>query len=729
MSDRPVPPFLHLVADSRITTRAPMTSPQRGSTKAPNDARTFASFRELADFFWQNAERLRGAYKPNEYDKVILPLLVIRRLDCVLAPTKAKVLARLEQLKAQGKKPSEPLVDAALRRAAGVGFYNTSKLDFEKLKDDPSHIAQNLRAYLKGFSANARDILEHFKFEEQIVKLDDFDLLYQVVDLFAGVNLHPDVVSNHMVGSAFEELIRRFNEKKNEEAGDHYTPREVIQLMVDLLFIEDDDALRTPGIVRTLFDPACGTGGMLTVAEEYLRQLNPEAKLEVFGQELNPETYAVCKSDMLIKGQNPENIVRGNSFSEDGHAGKTFDYMLSNPPFGVDWKNVQKIVESERDKLGFGGRFGAGTPRINDGALLFLQHMLAKMRPVDPKTGEGGSRVAIVFNGSPLFTGDAGSGESEIRRWILENDWLEAIVALPDQLFYNTGIATYVWVLTNKKPKKRRRKVQLINAGSLFQKMRKSLGNKRNELSSEHIATITRTFGKFRESEISKIFDNDDFGYRRIVIERPLRLSFQASSERIARLSEEKAFQNLATSKKKGHAGQVEILAGKEQQENILAALGKLDPDVVYKDRDAFELALNHVLASAGIRLGAPVKKAIVSALGERDDSAEICRDAKGHPEPDPELRDYENVPLKEEIAEYFEREVKPHVPDAWIAGVELRSGKAVIVDDAKVRVGYEIPVTRHFYRYTPPREIGEIEAEIRELEGEIQSLLSEMLG
>lgn len=705
-----------------------MSHSENERAKAPNEARAFASFRELADFLWQNAERLRGAYKPNEYDKVILPLLVIRRLDCVLAPTKAKVLARLDALKAQGNKASDPLVDKALKRAAGVSFYNTSKLDFEKLKGDSSNIAPNLRAYLKGFSENARDILDQFKFDEQIGKLDEFDLLFQVIDLFAKVDLHPDVVSNHMMGGAFEELIRRFNEKKNEEAGDHYTPREIIQLMVDLLFIEDDDALRTPGIVRTLLDPACGTGGMLSVAEEYLRELNPQARLEVFGQELNPETYAVCKSDMLIKGQNPENIVRGNSFSEDGHKGKTFDYMLSNPPFGVDWKNVQTVVEKEQ-KLGFAGRFGAGTPRINDGALLFLQHMIAKMKEVDAKTGEGGSRIAIVFNGSPLFTGDAGSGESEIRRWILENDWLEAIVALPDQLFYNTGIATYVWVLTNKKPKKRKGKVQLINAVSLYQKMRKSLGNKRNELSDDHIATITRTFGKFQKSEISKVFDNEDFGYRRITIERPLRLAFQASPERLAKLSEEKGFVALASSKKKGVAGQKEIAEGKEQQEAILKALRKLDPAIVYKDRAAFEIELSRVMEMAGIRVSAPLRKAILSALGERDESAEVCKDAKGQPEPDSELRDYENVPLKEDIADYFEREVRPHVPDAWIAGVTLRKGKAVVVDESKVRVGYEIPVSRHFYRYTPLREIGVIEGEIRELEGEIQALLGEVLG
>jgi type I restriction enzyme M protein len=704
------------------------SNPDTNAAKPSNGARTFTSFREIADFLWQNAERMRGAYKPNEYDKVILPLLVVRRLDCVLEPTKEKVLARLEALKVRGMKATDTAVDVALRKVTGVPFYNTHKLDFAKLKGDPNHIAQNLRAYLKGFSVNARDIIEQFKFDEQITRLDDANLLFQVLGLFAEVNLHPDAVPNHVMGSVFEELIRRFNEKKNEEAGDHYTPREIIRLMVDLLFVEDDDALRKPGVVRTLFDPACGTGGMLSVAEEYLRELNPNARLEVFGEELNPESYAVCKSDMIIKGQNPENIVRGNSFDQDGHAGKRFDYILSNPPFGVDWKNVQKTVEDEHDNQGFAGRFGAGTPRINDGALLFLQHMISKMKSVDSKTGEGGSRIAIVLNGSPLFTGDAGSGESEIRRWILENDWLEAIVALPDQLFYNTGISTYVWVLTNRKPRKRRGKVQLINAVDLYQKMRKSLGNKRNELSPEHIATIARTFGDFREGEISKIFDTEDFGYRRITVERPLKIGFHASPERTDRLREEKAFVALASSKKKGGAGEQEIAAGRDVQEAILAVLGKLEDASVYKNRDRFEHDLDSAFERAGLAVATPVRNAILSALGERDETAEVCIDAKGRPEPDSDLRDYENVPLKEDIAGYFDREVRPHVPDAWIAGVEANGGKAAIVDESKVRVGYEIPVTRHFYKYKPLRQLDEIEGEIRQLEREIQGLLGEVL-
>ncbi len=679
---------------------------------ATTTGRTFGSFREIADFLWQNAERMRGTYKPNEYDKVILPFLVLRRLECVLAPTRHKVLDQVEKLKAKGIKHTDAAASAPLRRASGEAFFNTSKLDFARMVGAPNQIAQDLRAYIKGFSQNARDVIERFKLDEQIARLDEANLLFQIVQLFADVNLHPDAVPNHVMGSVFEELIRRFNEKKNEEAGDHYTPREVIRLMVDLLFIEDDDALRKPGIVRTVFDPACGTGGMLTVAEEYLRELNTNASIEAFGQEINAESWAICNSDLLITGHDPDHIVLGNSFSDDGHKGATFDYMLSNPPFGVDWKNVQKKVEDEHENLRFGGRFGPGLPRINDGALLFLLHMLAKMKPYDPKTGEGGSRIGIVLNGSPLFTGDAGSGESEIRRWVLEQDYLEAIVALPDQLFYNTGISTYVWILTNRKPKKRRGKVQLINAVDLFQKMRKSLGNKRNELGKEHIDTIAKTFGDFRASKISKIFDNADFGYRRITIERPLRLAFEVTPERLSSLKEEKAFQR----------------AKKPEQEALLASLAKLSTKKS-SGRFTSRVAFDDALDRTGADLSAPLRKAVHTAFGERDESADVCLDAKGNVEADSELRDYENVPLTGDIAAYFEREVRPHVPDAWIAGVEIKNGKATVKDETKVKVGYEIPITRHFYEYKPLRPLGEIEGEIRTLETEIQSLLAEAVA
>jgi len=459
--------------------------------------------------------------------------------------------------------------------------------------------AANVTSYIRGFSDNAREVfIERFKFPEHIQKLDEANLLYQVVCRFAEVDLHPEAVPNHVMGSIFEELIRRFSEQSNETAGEHFTPREVIRLMVNLLFMEDHDVLTRPGIVKTLYDPACGTGGMLSVAEEYLRELTPDAALKVFGQELNDESFAICESDMMIKGQDPDNIKRGNSFDNDGHIGMTFDYMLSNPPFGVEWKKVEKAVRDEADTQGYAGRFGAGLPRINDGSFLFLQHMIAKMKPAQ----EGGSRIAIVFNGSPLFTGDAGAGESEIRRWIIENDWLEAIVGLPEQLFYNTGINTYIWIVTNKKPTERRGKIQLINATSFFEKMRQSLGNKRNYLTDAHIAEITRIYGDFRLGPYSKIFDNDDFGYRRIVVERPLKLNFQASPERIVRLREEKTFQSLASSKKRGQAGEMEAELGRKLQAQILAMLQTLDATKVWTSRDAFQTALHAVARQSGLK-------------------------------------------------------------------------------------------------------------------------------
>jgi type I restriction enzyme M protein len=665
----------------------------------------------------QNAERLRGVYKPNDYDKVVLPFLLIRRLDCVLEPTKAKVLAEVEKLKAKGLKLTDPLADKVLQRAARVPFYNTSPLDFQKLKGDPALVAGHFRSYLRAFSPGIREIIEKFKLGQEIDRLDELDRLYTIIGIFADVDLHPDKVPNHVVGSIFEELIRRFNEKKNEEAGDHYTPREVIRLMVDLLFVEDDEVLRKPGIVRSVFDPACGTGGMLSVAEEYLRELNPSAKLEAFGQTLLPETWAVCKADMLMRGQNAENIAPFSSLSKDAHSGRTFDYLLSNPPFGQEWKDDEKAVRDEHEQKGYGGRFGPGLPRISDGSLLFLLHAMSKMKPLDAK-GEGGSRLAIVLNGSPLFTGDVGSGESAIRKWIIENDLLEAIVALPDQMFFNTPISTYVWVVTNRKSKGRKGKVQLVNGVELSQKLRKSLGNKRNELGKEHIETIAKTYGDFVTGDIAKIFDNADFGYRRITVERPLRLNFQASPERIERLREESAFEGLAKSKKKGVAGERQAEQGRELQKQILSALLTLDPLLVVKSRDAFQKTLRATFAMAKLDVPPPVIKSIMSALSERDETADICTDSKGRPEPDPKLRDqnYENVPLKEDIHTYFEREVKPHAADAWI-------------DESKTKVGYEIPFTRHFYKPVRLRPVEQIEAEIKELEARIGSLLGKVLG
>lgn len=674
------------------------------------------NFGEKVSFIWSVADLIRGPYRPNQYKDVMLPLTVLRRLDCVLAPTKDKVLSKLKSLKGGKIKNVEPI----LNKVSGQSFHNTSKFTFEKLKGDPNNIAANLTQYIKKFSKQARDIIEHFGFEEHISKLDKADRLYLVVSKFCEIDLHPEVVSNLEMGYIFEELIRRFNEASNEEAGDHFTPREVIRLMVDLIFTPDNDVLRTKGAVRTLFDPACGTGGMLSVSEEYLRELNPDARLEVFGQDYNDQAYAICGSDMMIKGQNIDHVQFGNSFTEDHFHSKKFDYMLANPPFGVEWKPEEKVVRKEHEEQGYGGRFGAGLPRINDGSLLFIEHMISKMK--DPK--EGGTRLAIVFNGSPLFTGGAGSGESEIRKWIIENDWLEAIVAMPDQLFYNTGISTYLWIVTNRKEKKRRGKIQLINATgeNFYIKMRKSLGNKRKEIGDgcngklNHIAEITRLFGGFKEGEHVRIFDNEDFGYQRITVERPLRLNFVVNEERLDKVKEVRAFVNLATSKKRKDtkAAQAEIEAGMEKQTLILETLEKLKSKKLAKNLEEFSESLKAAFKGAGLSIPAPLFKAILMALSERDETADICTDNKGNPEPDPELRDYENVPLKEDIHKYIEREVLPHVPDAW-------------VDESKTKTGYEINFNRYFYKYTPPRPLEVIETELKQIEAEIAEILSEV--
>jgi type I restriction enzyme M protein len=569
------------------------------------------NFREKANLIWGIADLLRGEYKQADYGKVILPLVVLKRLDEVLAPTKEKVLhqyAQVQSLKVEN-------IDPILNRVAGVNFHNKSKFDFQKLLADPDNLAANLRNFITGFSATARDIIEHFQFEREITTLDKANLLYLVIKEMNTVDLHPSKVSSMEMGYIFEELIRKFAEASNETAGEHFTPREVIRLMVNLLFIDDSDALTKKGIVKTLYDPACGTGGMLSIAEEYLHELNPDAQLELFGQELNPESYAICKSDMLIKGQNANHIKLGNSFTQDQLDNEKFDYMLSNPPFGVEWKKVEKAIKKEHAEKGMNGRFGAGLPRISDGAFLFLQHMISKM-----KASNGGARIGIVFNGSPMFTGGAGIGESEIRRWIIENDWLEAIIALPTELFYNTGIATYIWLVTNRKDEKRKGKVQLVNAVSFYKKMPKSLGNKRNELSDEHIKKITQIYDDFTEGEYAKIFDNEDFGYWQVTIERPL----------------------------------------KDQEGNV-------------------EL------------------------------------DKKGKPKADPALRDTEFIPLKEDISEYFQNEVLPHVPDAWI-------------DRSRDKKGYEINFTKYFYKYQPLRSLEEIRKDILKLEKETEGLLNEVI-
>ena len=653
--------------------------------------------RNHAAFIWSVADKLRGVYKQSEYGRVILPLVVLRRLDCVLEPTKADVLARYQALKGRVEN-----VEPVLCTVSGEQFYNVSPLDFGRLLDDPANVIGNLRSYISGFSPAARDIIEKFGFDAQITRLAEKNLLYLVVSQFAEVDLHPNVVSNLEMGYLYEELVRKFSELSNETAGEHFTPREVIRLMVNLLFAEDDELLRKPGVVRTLFDPACGTGGMLSIAEDYLRELNPDARLEVFGQELNDETYAICRSDMMLKGQDASHIVSGNSFSEDGHAGRTFNYMLANPPFGVEWKSVERVVKDEHATLGFRGRFGAGLPAINDGSFLFLQHMISKMKPLD----EGGSRIAIVFNGSPLFSGAAGSGPSEIRRWIIENDWLEAVVALPDQLFYNTGISTYFWVVTNRKSPERWGKVQLVDARDSWEKMRKTLGEKRKQISDEQIREITELYGAFDDHERVKIFPNEAFGYQRITVERPLRVRYSGEGAR-ERLEASKPFARLADDQRERLAAAIDRLAGLSTVDRAEALAGA---------------------AAANGKLSKAEEKALVAALAVRDPEAPPLD------EPDPELRDQENVTLPQEpvsfeadpsarlesdsyrgtVEMYMAAEVLPYAQDAW-------------VDQTKTKIGYEIPLTRHFYRYVPPRPLEEIDAEIRVLEEEIQALLGEV--
>ena len=700
---------------------------------------------QLANFIWSICNLLRGPYKRNEYRKVILPLTVLRRFDCLLAPTKAQVLARHSKIKA---KP-ETVVRSLLEKVTGRPFYNLSKLDFPRLLDDPNQLAPNLNAYINGYSKNVREVMENFAFDQQITRMAEKNLLYEVVKKFAAVDLSPERVDNVQMGYVFEELIRIGAEQSNEEAGEHFTPREVIRLMVNLLLSPERD-LRKSYVVKTIYDPACGTGGMLSVAEKYIRDLNAQADPHLFGQDWNDESWAVCKADMLIKGEDADNIVLGDTFTRDGFdrdaegRKRTFDYMLANPPFGVEWKQQQKDIRREADTLGYEGRFGAGLPRINDGSLLFLQHMLAKMRA--PK--DGGSRIGIVFNGSPLFTGDAGSGESNIRQWIIENDWLEAVVALPDQLFYNTGISTYIWVLSNRKKPRRKGKVQLIDARRFYVKMPKSLGNKRNKLGDptdrpsepDQIGEITRIFGNFKHGEtrsfteqdpitrqpvektrvVSKVFDTADFGFHKITVERPLRLNFQPTLERIARLETERGFVKLATSNKKNEKARLaEIAEGKQRQaaiRKLLADFAAQHGDTVYKDRRAFLTDLREADRAGNVRLTAAELRVVLAALGERDETAEICHDRHGNPEPDPELRDTESVPLKESIQAYFEREVLPHVPDAWI-------------DESKTKVGYEIPLNRHFYQYEPPRPLEVIEADIKTLEREIIELLADVTG
>lgn len=710
---------------------------------------------EIVSFLWGVADLIRDTFKRGKYQDVILPLTVLRRLDCVLAGKKGKVLAKQAELR--GRKLDN--LDPQLRKVAGFAFYNTSRYDFEKLLADAPHLAANLRNYIAGFSPNMREVLEKFDFDNTISKLDEAGLLFQVMERFKNVDLHPDKIDNPTMGTIFEELLRKFNEALNENPGEHFTPRDVVHLMVDLMLAGDEKEIRTRKAIRTVYDPCCGSGGMLMITKEHITAglrkngdllrpaINPDAEIHLFGQEVNPETWAVSKSDLFMKdptGRDADHIAYGSTLSSDRHSGQTFDYLIANPPYGKDWKRDEDAVRAEHER-GAAGRFSPGLPRISDGQLLFLLHMLAHAK--DRK--EGGSRIAIIMNGSPLFTGDAGSGESEIRRFILENDLLEALIALPEQLFYNTGIATYVWVVTNRKAPARRGKVQLIDATSFWVPMRKSLGDKRREIPVERSQDIRRLLSDFKDGEtrklakngkeedvaVSRIFPTTHFGFRKITVERPLRQSFQASPERIARLEEEKGFEALAQSKKKGAVGAREQAEGRALQDAIRELVRGL-PGTLSRDRAEFVRLLDGATKKAGVKLPAPARKAILSALSERDETAAICRDEHGNPEPDPELRDTESVPLPAggdavdregvpaSVRAFFEREVRPHVPDAWI-DTSKRDPK-----DGRVGlVGYEINFNRYFYRYTPPRPLEEIEGEIRGIEQDILRMLAEVTG
>ncbi|MFM5063300.1 N-6 DNA methylase [Aeromonas veronii] len=644
----------------------------------------------LANLIWSVADLLRGDFKQSQYGRIILPFTVLRRLECVLAPTRDKVLTTAESTKALPELARHKL----LLNAAGQSFYNTAKLTLDNLGE--KQIGDNLDAYVRGFSREAFEVFEHFNFAASIDLLEDADLLYKVVRNFANVDLSPETVDNYHMGLVFEELIRKFAESSNETAGEHFTPRDIVRLTTSLVFAADDEALTTAGVVRTIYDPTAGTGGFLSCGMEYLHELNPAARLATFGQELNPESFAICKADMLIKGQDISNIKLGNTLSDDQLPTDRFDYCLSNPPFGVDWKKVEKQVRDEHLLKGHSGRFGAGLPRVSDGSLLFLQHLIAKMKPE-------GSRIGIILNGSPLFTGGAGSGESEIRRYILEHDLLDTLVALPTDMFYNTGIATYIWVLSNHKPAERKGKVLLINASDLHSPMRKSLGSKRKQLSDEAIEQIVRLASRFEASPIAKIFPTTAFGYRRLTIERPLKLAFYPQdAERLANLTADKGWTKLDGT----------------LQSAILTALGQF-AEVKLLSRDKFKKQLTKLLGE--VKLPAPAFKLLVNHLAEQDDAAEVCK-TKGEPEANADLRDNENVPLGEDIYDYLKREVLPHVPDAWID-----TSKTDPLDGQVGIVGYEIPFNRHFYQYQPPRELAAIDADLDAVAKEIMQLLAEV--
>ncbi|WP_428274194.1 type I restriction-modification system subunit M [Candidatus Palauibacter sp.] len=654
----------------------------------------------FSSLIWQIADLLRGPYRPPQYERVMLPMTVLRRFDCVLAETKPAVLAEYKRL-AGGKIKGEAL-DRRLNRVAGERFHNRADLDFEKLKGDPDNVHAHLATYIQGFSRNVHEIFEFFDFGNEIDRMRESNILYLVVSKFCDVDLHPNAVPNEQMGLVFENLIRRFNELANETAGDHFTPREVIRLMVNILFIEDDKLLATPGTVRKLLDPACGTGGMLAEAQNYLRDHHPAAKLFVYGQDYNRRAFATAASDMLMKDVDhngtDESVQFGDCLTDDQFAEETYDYFLTNPPFGVDWKKQRREIKQEHDKRGIDGRFGAGLPRVNDGSLLFLLHMWDKREPMRPTEHKHGSRLAIVFSGSPLFTGGAGSGESNIRRWFIENDWLEAIIALPEQMFYNTGIGTYIWIVTNRKAERRRGKIQLLDARDVWtaggsEESRRSLGDKRRHLTASQIDDIVRLYGQHADGKTSKVFDNAEFGYTRVTVERPLRLRYQMSADDKARFLD--ACPHLL-----------------DDVQAIDKSLGRESN----KDWNAVSSRIDTLLHSRKSRWTSREKKLFRSVFTQKDPKAEpVTRSGRTTDyEPDPTLRDFENVPLDDDIAIYFEREVRPHVPDAW-------------VDRNKDRVGYEINFNRHFYKFTPPRPLDMIDAELKQAEEEVMRLLREV--
>ena len=656
-----------------------------------------------ATFIWGIADLLRGSFKAHQYGDIILPFTVLRRLDAVLAPTKQAVYEAVQQAKTNGI----PVRAALLRAKAGhdFSFWNESRFDLKTALGDSENLAANLLDYVTGFSENVKDIFDKYKIAERFAELDEHGLLFLVTQRFAEVDLSPAKVPNEEMGHIFEELIRKFAEASNETAGEHFTPRDVIELMVDILLAPDAEALTTPNVVRSVYDPTAGTGGMLSVAEDRIRDMNPSATLTLAGQEINPQSYAICKADMTVKGQSVDAIVFGDTLINPGHVGSTFSYCLSNPPFGVDWKKQQRSVTEEHAQRGFAGRFGPGLPRVSDGSMLLLLHLISSMRPA----ADGGGRAAIVLNGSPLFTGGAGSGESNIRKWILERDLLEAIIALPTDMFYNTGIATYVWVLSTKKSAERKGRVQLIDGSILFRKLRKGLGGKRNELGPDDIATILKLYDGFEVSERSKVFDVEDFFYRTITVERPLRLNWALTPDRLTAALDTKALAKVDLTPL------VSLVAGTAP--DTAPVEGSRSDRLETKpttDLKSFTKHLSAILKQAGITLTAPQLKALTAALSERDDTAPVIPDAKGNPQPDPTLRDTEDVPWNEDIHDYFEREVRPFAPDAW-------------VDESKTKEGCEIPFTRHFYVYTPPRPLEQIDADLDAVLGRIRARLDEV--